>query len=216
MLRALLLSGLLLVPACPHQSHTTPENAPPTHSAASGGPDDEVGAFRVALANPSKFPIRTGLEIDREALINAVEDFRRHHEELLTSRFLASVNRLPQGELPQAPSYKPLCTAGDELFGEDAFRLLFTYDPDAVHLARRALSISLPVAMMKDLSLTHEQIGQWLGFVDLATPTHRLCRRTADTITVCIDYGSLDVFAIDLKRKGHEWMASSMTWWQKT
>lgn len=171
----------------------------------------EIAAFRAALADPARHPLRQGLALDQGQLRGAVAAFRDGHRELLGRAFRASLDALPAGALP-GDGYRVVAETKPEDAAAiaDGTGFLYTLHPDATQLARTAISMFAPV-LASEAGMSVADIGSWLGFFAAAAPELRRCDRTV----VCVDYGGLDVFVVTLVEQGSGWGASSVAWRQR-
>src|SRR3982074_783909 len=108
---------------------------------AQPAPVPEVDAFRAELADPARYPLRTGLKVDDERLKSAVQSFARMNRDLLDRHFRATFADLPNGELPAAPAYGLVAEIPRDSVRELADATLFIYvlDPAAPRMARTAI-----------------------------------------------------------------------------
>jgi hypothetical protein len=175
----------------------------------------EVAAFRAALADNGRHPLRKGLQLDQQAFAVAVARFRDEHRELLASRFRATLDALPAGTMPGADygvvAETPPADAGS--FAEST-SFIYALDPDARHVARTAISMFIPV-LARDAGMSVADIGTWIGFFASAAPALRRCESSAERVAVCLDYGGLDVLVVTLVPRGSGWGASSVSWRQR-
>ncbi len=54
-----------------------------------------------------------------------------------------------------------------------------------------------------------------LGFLYYAKPAMSLCARDDARATLCIDYGGLDIFTVELASAPPVWTVSAITWHQR-
>jgi hypothetical protein len=174
----------------------------------------EIAAFRAALADPARHPVRSGLEIDDARLREAVGRFRDEHRALLEKRFRASLDALPAGTAP-GDGYgvvaETAATDSDAL--ADGTGFMYALNPDASHLARMAISMFAPT-MARDAGMSIARIGAWIAFFATAAPVLRRCGG-ADGHVVCVDYGGLDVFVVTFTSRGAGWGVSGVAWKQR-
>lgn len=178
---------------------------------------DPIERFREDLADPARFPVRDGLMIDTELLKDAIRGFADEHRALLRERLAASEAALVPGAQPAEPAYERLGAASDAAvvdFGP-MVALLEVLDPDIPGVVRRTLSVAVPSILIEELSAPPDVIGLWLGYLSTARPTWRACGRTERRLTVCADYGGLDVFVVELVRSESLWTPAAVAWWQR-
>jgi hypothetical protein len=178
---------------------------------------DPFGELRVALADPEEHPVRDGLVLDFEAVGAAVRQFGAAHAGALRERLAASVAALPRGDPPGGPWFADIVTVDPAILAEvgRTVALFELLDPDVRSLVRTTLALTLPAAMAEDARATPEQVGRWLAFLALAEPTWRDCGGDARHLTVCAEYGGVDIFVVELLRSGDLWLPVAVTWWQR-
>jgi hypothetical protein len=75
--------------------------------------------------------------------------------------------------------------------------------------------MALPTQMARMLGATVSTIAGWMEFLRVAKPVASVCGRDDEHATVCLDYGSLDVFVVTLGTRGPTWVPQSITWLQR-
>lgn len=178
---------------------------------------DEIDAFRTALADPHQFPVRQGMKLEVDSLKSAMDQFTATHAKPLRERFESGVAKLKDASTPAAPEFRQVLAMEDQMVAVAASSARFAYlfHPDLEVICRMALSSSLPVAMSRVLGMATSDIGSWLGFLSAAKPVLHGCGKAGQDLTVCVDYGGVDIFVLRFSDDGTMWAPSAITWWQR-
>jgi len=171
---------------------------------------------RRGLADPERAPLRQGMRIDQEALRQALLRLREQHGAQVAGAYEASIEALPQGELPAATRFEQV--AAFELPSEPAARdveaINWLFDADVRATAQRSLGMYVTMMMHRDLGMTTADIGVWMAFLHAAKPELRRCGGTAsEGLVLCLDYGD-DVFVLDVQRQAPAWVVTRLRWMQ--
>lgn len=168
------------------------------------------------LANPERSPLRDGMEIDEEALRQALLRLRAEHGAQLATAYEASIAALPEDEPPAPGRFTEVAAflVPNEPAARDAEALSWVLDEDVHATVQRVLGTYLTLMMHRDVGMTTTQLGVWMAFLRAAKPELERCGGTASTrVAVCVDYG-VDVFVIDLERYEPAWVATRLRWMQ--
>jgi hypothetical protein len=174
--------------------------------------------FRAGLADPARYDLRSGMDIDNEAFRNAIEDFGRENKGTLRKIFEESIEKLPAGKPPEPSEYGKVVTLDVDESQQgtlEALKLQWVLFPDIEKLVLGGINYLFPGAAMEQKFMTPPQIGVWLLFLHAAEPQQRLCGREEDQIIVCADYGGQDIFVVKLQPLEYAWVLDSVTWWQR-
>ncbi len=206
-LRALALAGLILgASGCPK-----PEVA---GSAGDGGP---MSPWRRQLADSTIYPVRDGLRIDVDKLRSALLEGRRAHRDEVRAAVQASVTALADGEPPSERDYRVLATFEHEveLVVREVEGTQAALAANVVDSAQRFAMQYLVLAMSEDQGMDTATVGQWMLFFNVAEPAVRRCGSTETTMTVCLDYGSLDILVVDMIADDGLWLPRRLQWLQR-
>lgn len=178
---------------------------------------DPIEQFRAELADPAAYPVRHGLAIDDEAVRAAIRAFTEEHRPWLAGRLRASVAALEDAAPPAEPDYQALLEIEPAELTEvgEVVLMVEVLDPDVRQVVRRTLSMTLPAAMVHELTLPGDLTALWLGWLATAEPAWRRCGAEGRRLTVCADYGGLDVFAVELMDTDGLWVPVRLRWWQR-
>ena len=178
---------------------------------------DPTPAFRAELADAEAYPLRDGLALDDDALGRAIRQFGEAHREHIRARLAASAADLLPGESPSGPWFRALVTVAPAALSAVAATLSWfeVLEPDVRTVVRRTLTLTLPAAMAEDVSAEPALAARWLAFLTLAEPTWRNCGQDEDHLSVCAEYGGVDIFVVELLRSGYLWLPVAVTWWQR-
>lgn len=179
--------------------------------------DGPIASFRTALTDPETYPVRDGLALDFDALQEHVRRFGEAHGELVRARLAASVAALRPGEPPGGPWYADVVRVDPALLAEAGrvVTLVEVVEPDVRAAVRRTLGLTLPPALAADPDAPPGAALRWQAFLAAAEPTWRNCGSDPRHLTVCVDYGGLDIFVVELLRAGDLWSPVAVTWWQR-
>jgi hypothetical protein len=178
---------------------------------------EEIDAFRSSLADPARFPLRHGLQLDIDALRQAIDRFALAHADALDAVFQKALADLPVRQPPTAPAYTERATASPELVATAAAvgHFAYTFRPEPESVTKSSVGTVLPVLMSTSLGMPTSEISGWIGFFQAAKPSLGLCGRTEQRVSLCMDYGGQDVFVLDLERDQGVWAPAGLAWWQK-
>lgn len=187
---------------------------------------DPIESFRRDLADPAKYDVRSGGQLQRDALQAAITEFAAANRALLDERFDASVEALEEGAPPSAPELALRLEVEDPRALEAAAVIAWlvqTLNPDVQSVARRTITTLLPSAA-REQGFTTSELAMWLTFFATAEPTWRRCGGTGDVLVVCADYGGLDIFVVRLEHTlepvpefpgaRSAWAPRALQWWQ--
>lgn len=213
MKRAWLLGlGLGLALGCAKDpGAATGDDAPPAANARA-----LLDEARRELADPVRTPLRQGMQIDQEALRQALVRLRSQHGPQVAAAYGAGIEALPQGEPPAAGRFVEV--ASFELPNEPASRdveaVSWLFDADVDMTVRRVLATYLTLMMHHDVGMTTAEIGVWMAFLRAAEPELRRCGGGEGTgLVLCLDYG-VDVFVLDMERHEPAWVVTRLRWMQ--
>lgn len=155
--------------------------------------------WRRQLADDTIYPVRDAAHIDPQAFRKALLEGRGAERDAVRAAVLASVEALPSGTMPAEADYEVRATFEHDspALAREVEALHVAVTPDVADIARRFASRNITIAMTRELALPTQEIGLWTVFFDVALPTVTRCRATDDALSVCIDYGSLDVLVVD-------------------
>jgi hypothetical protein len=147
----------------------------------------------------------------------SIDDFAATHHKLLEDQFEASLDALPDQAPPAAPEYGMVTElAGADFEGfADVLRYEYVLDPNAERLALRTMSMTIPITATRSLGLNMSTTGTWLSLLHSAKPSALLCGRERTKVTVCLDYGGLDVFIVRFAPHGSSWAPEGIAWQQR-
>jgi len=185
--RHAVLSLALLVTAC---------NQKPEPNPKAEGPLDP---WRRQLADDTVYPVRDGKHIDPKALRKALGEGRGAQREAVRAAVLASVDALPEGPMPAEADYEVRATFEHEspVLAREVEALAVAVGGDVVEAARRFATRNLTISMTRELELPTQEIGLWTVFFNIALPVVTRCKATGEALSICIDYGALDVLVVD-------------------
>lgn len=171
---------------------------------------------RRGLADPERSPLRNGMELDQDALRQALLRLRSEHGAQLAVAYEASIGALPEDEPPAPERFTEV--AAFEIPTEPAAReaeaLNWVLDEDVRMTVQRVLATYLTLMMHHDVGMTNVQLGMWMAFLRAAKPEIERCGGTGSTsFAVCVDYG-VDVFVIDMTRHEPAWIPTRLRWMQ--
>jgi hypothetical protein len=178
--------------------------------------DTPLAQFRRDLADNTKHPVRKGMEIDETALRSVILKAKDEHADEIKRRYDASIAALRDMDVPSASTHDERASLDmpDDVEAREAAAMFWALDADVEQSARRTLSMYLHVAMTQ-AGLPMEKISVWLGFLHTARPVTARCGQQADTVSVCVDYGGVDVFVIDVVPHANAWVPKRLRWMQK-
>ena len=199
---------MLLLPALAGCKQTPPD-------AHSGGPLDP---WRRQLADDTVYPVRDGKHVDPQALRKALTEGRAAQREAVRAAVLASVERIDAADAPSADDYDVRATFEHDspILAREVEGLQVAVTPDLAEVALRFATRNLTFAMTRELDLPGEEIGLWSVFFNVALPATTRCSATEDTLSICIDYGSLDVLVVDFMADPDvAWIPHRVQWLQR-
>lgn len=193
--------------------------------------DARILQFRRELADPARYPIRgKDFDFDTEAFVGDLGKFLQQNGGSIVAQLNRSIEGLASGTLPNGLSYKRLA-AFEEMGTIRGFMMNVIVVPDIRRYFRSMMSAVFPTVMRQELGLSPAQVSMWLGFLYLAEPDWSVCSKGDATLSVCADYGGLDVFVLTLDfEKPYEilflgttpvrmdagmWAPKSFAWWRR-
>lgn len=170
--------------------------------------------WRRTLADPDKYPVRSGMKINPEAMRRAMLDGRDLHREAIEKAITASAAALPEGKAPGEARYDVLGTF--DIAGEQGPRevegIQAALAADVSVTAQQFASRYLPILMRQDMGMDTAEIGMWLAFLNTARPGVTRCEQSERALTLCLDYGGLDVLVVDNERVEELWVPVRVQW----
>jgi hypothetical protein len=178
--------------------------------------DAPLTQFQRDLADPAKYPIRKGMEIDEGAFRTAIAQAKDKHTGEVQRRFDASIAALPSGNVPSTSTHDERASLElpDDPDGREFGTMFWAIDADVERLVRRTASMYLSIAMTQ-AGFSMEKVSVWLAFFHTASPVTTRCEQSADSLAVCLDYGGMDVLVVDLVPHGHAWVCRRLRWMQQ-
>lgn len=161
--------------------------------------DGPLDPWRRQLADDTIYPVRDAAHIDPQTFRQALLEGRGSQREAVRAAVLASVEALPSGAMPAQADYQVRATFEHDspVLAREVEALQVAVTADVRDVARRFASRNITIAMTREMELPTQEIGVWTVFFDVALPTVTRCRATDDALSICIDYGSLDVLVVD-------------------
>ena len=173
--------------------------------------------WRRKLADPEAYSVRSGKKIDSEAMRRAMLEGRDQHREAIEKAIAASVEALPEGTPPTEARYEVLGTF--DIAGEQGPRevegIQAALVADVSDTAKQFASRYLPIVMTQDLGMPGADVGMWVAFFGMAEPKVTKCAQAETELTLCLDYGGLDVLVIDSERVEELWVPVRVQWLQR-
>lgn len=171
---------------------------------------------RRELADPVRTPLRQGLRIDEDALLQAMVRLRTQHGPQVAVAYEAGIEALPQGEPPAAERFEEVANFAlpDDPAARDVEAVSWLFDADVRVTVTRVLATYLTLMMHRDLGMAPTDIGVWMAFLRAAEPELRRCGGgEGAALVLCLDYGT-DVFVLDMERREPAWVVTRLRWMQ--
>jgi hypothetical protein len=181
----------------------------------SAADNDAVAEFRKDLADNDKYPLRRGNALNIEALKSAVLKVRAENSVKLLQEYDTSYQSLPRRAAPHNRDYEQILFKQEFNFPKDSMAAYATLYPDIRKMAKLMLSSLLPLTLSGELGFSVSQIGNWMAFLTLAEPVLYRCDTDGKYVTVCLDYGGLDIFQLGFATEENIPIVKHLSWYRR-
>jgi hypothetical protein len=173
-----------------------------------------VEAFRRSLADPAQHALRQDDRVDAKAMKEACLEFARKEGKRIAAAMAESLAALPPGRLPAPPERRVLAKLDPQDLGSLPDKAaVWSLHTEADRLVQAAVGTLAPM-LMHQSGMMADDLGIWIGFLNLARPTLAAVTHGETKVAIVADYGGLDTLVLDLERSELGWMPAGLAWWR--